>query len=178
VFVSTQRSDVSFTGHLRGYHDLTESANLDLGASYAFGHNGSGLEEGIDFSTRLYGIDATFRWRPLQRSIYRSFIGRSEIVWSHRDQPDGRQRALGFFVSGDYQLGRRWFTGARFDHSDRANDRALHDTGGSWTLTFWPSEFSQIRGQVRRTRYAEGPTATELLFQVMFNIGAHGAHPF
>ena len=178
VFVSSRRSDVSFTGHLRGYHDLTESANLDLGASYAFGHNGSGLAEGIDFSTRLYGIDGTFRWRPLQRSIYRSFIGRSEIVWSHRDQSDGRQRALGFFVSGDYQLGRRWFTGARFDRSDRAHNATLHDIGGSWTLTYWPSEFNQIRGQLRRTRYAEDSTATELLFQVMFNIGAHGAHPF
>ena len=178
VFVSNQRSDVSFTGHVRGYQDLTESANLDLGASYAVGHNGSGLEQGADFSTRLYGIDATLRWRPLQRSIYRSFVGRSEIVWSRRDQPDGRQNALGYFVSGDYQLGRRWFTGARVDRSDRAYDQTLHDTGASWTLTYWPSEFSQIRGQVRRTRYAEGSTATELLFQLIFNIGAHGAHPF
>jgi hypothetical protein len=178
VFVSNRRSDVSITGHVRGYHDLTESANLELGTSYAFGQNGSGLEQGVDHSTRLYGIDATFRWRPLRRSIYRSFIGRSEVVWSRRDQPDGRQNALGFFVSGEYQLGRRWFTGARFDRSDRASEHALRDTGGSWTLTYWPSEFNQIRGQVRRTRYAEGPAATELLFQIMFNIGAHGAHPF
>jgi hypothetical protein len=178
VFLSSRRRDVSVAAHLRGYHDLTESANLDLGASYAFGHNGSGLEVGRDFATRLYGIDATFRWRPLQRSIYRSVIGRSEFVWSHRDQPDGRQRAFGVFVSGDYQLGRRWFTGARFDRSGRADDQTAHDTGVSLTLTYWPSEFSQIRGQVRRTSYAEDSTAVEALFQVMFNIGAHGAHPF
>ena len=47
-----------------------------------------------------------------------------------------------------------------------------------WCLTFWPSEFSQIRGQYRRTRYAEGATANELLFQFLFSIGAHGAHVF
>jgi hypothetical protein len=178
VFVARRPSDVSVTAHVRGYHDLTDSANLDLGASYAYGHNGSGPEEGQAFATRLYGIDATFRWRPLQRAIYRSFIGRSEFVWSGRDQPDGRQLAFGVFVSGDYQMGRRWFAGARFDRSGRADAGTLHDTGVSGTLTYWPSEFSQIRGQVRRTSYAEGSTALESLFQVMFNIGAHGAHPF
>ena len=45
-------------------------------------------------------------------------------------------------------------------------------------LTYWPSEFSQIRGQYRRTTYAEGNTASEFLFQFLFAIGAHGAHTF
>ena len=41
------------------------------------------------FYPQLYGLDATFRWKPLQRSIYRSFVGRSEWIWSRRDQPAG-----------------------------------------------------------------------------------------
>ena len=45
-------------------------------------------------------------------------------------------------------------------------------------VTFWPSEFSQVRGQFRRTRSAEGVTANEALFQFLFSIGAHGAHIF
>ena len=129
-------------------------------------------------TTSLYGVDATYRWRPLQRSIYRSFIGRSEFVWSRRDQPDGLQAATGFFVSGDYQFARRWFAGARYDWSHRATDAALLDTGSAFTLTFWPSEFSQVRGQYRRTNYALGDTANELLFQLQVSIGVHGAHPF
>jgi hypothetical protein len=48
----------------------------------------------------------------------------------------------------------------------------------SWLVTFWPSEFSQMRGQYRRTRYAESETAHEVLFQFLFSIGAHGAHVF
>ena len=60
----------------------------------------------------------------------------------------------------------------------RAGDASLRDTGGSLILTFWPSEFSQVRGQYRRTRYAEGETANEFLFQFLYSIGAHGAHPF
>jgi hypothetical protein len=52
------------------------------------------------------------------------------------------------------------------------------DKGPSLLLTYWPSEFSQIRGQYRRTNYAEGSTANELLLQFLFSIGAHGAHTF
>jgi hypothetical protein len=181
VFSASRRGDVSYVGHLRGYHDLTEAANVDLGFSVSHGHNASGVEDGFDvgrFTTNLYGVDATVRWRPLQRSIYRSFVGRSEIVWSRRDQPGGRQDSTGLFVSADYQFGRRWFTGVRFDRSDRADVSAMRDTGQSLTLTYWPSEFSQVRGQYRRQRYAEGTTANELLLQLQFSIGAHGAHPF
>jgi hypothetical protein len=129
------------------------------------------------FTTQLAGLDATLRWRPLQRSIYHSFVGRSEVIWSTRQQPDGEQSSTGFYVSGDYQFARRWFAGARYDHSDRA-DSAQTDSGQSVLLTYWPSEFSQIRSQYRRTRYADTETANEFLFQFLFSIGAHGAHPF
>jgi hypothetical protein len=181
VFHSSTRSDLSYVGHVRGYHDLSESTNLDIGTSYAYGHNASGVVDGVDvgrFTTSLFGVDATLRWRPLQRSIYHSFLGRAEMIWSRRDQPTGRQDASGFYVSGDYQFARRWFTGVRFDYSERAADASAHDTGPSLVLTYRPSEFSQVRGQYRRTNYAEGETANEFLFQFQFAIGAHGAHPF
>ena len=182
VFQSSQRGDLSYVGHLRGYQDLSESTNIDLGVSYARGHNSSGVDvDGIDigrFTTDLYGVDATFRWKPLQRSIYRSFLGRGELVWSRRDQPDALQKAFGFYLSGDYQFARRWFAGARYDRSDRADDASLRDSGQSLLLTFKPTEFSLVRGQYRRTRYAVGETANEFLFQFLFAIGAHGAHPF
>ena len=82
------------------------------------------------------------------------------------------------YMSGDYQFAQRWFGGVRYDHSERAFDSSLIDKGPSLLLTYWPSEFSQIRGQYRRTRYAEDVTSNELLFQFLFSIGAHGAHVF
>ena len=181
LFRSSKRGDLGYVWHLRGYQDLSESTNIDLGASYARGHNTAGIVRDEDvgrFVTDLWGVDATLRWRPLRRAIYNSFIGRSELVWSRREQFGGRQNAFGYYVSGDYQFGRRWFAGARYDRSERADDAAVRDDGGSLLLTYWPSEFSQIRGQYRRTRYAEGENANEVLFQFMFSIGAHGAHPF
>jgi len=181
VFASSQRGDLSYTGHLRGYYDFTDDSNIDLGFSYARGHNASGVIDDLDvgrYTTDLFGVDATVRWRPLQRSIYRSFVGRAEAVLSRREQPDGLQRALGYYVSGDYQFARRWVAGVRYDRSDRADAAALTDTGQSVMLTFVPSEFSLIRGQYRRTLYAQDVTANEFLFQFLFSIRAHGAHPF
>ena len=45
-------------------------------------------------------------------------------------------------------------------------------------LTFWPTEFSQIRGQFRRINFAGGEKGNEFLMQFNFSIGAHGAHLF
>ena len=181
LFTSSKRGDLSYVGHLRGYQDITESTNIDIGISYSRGHNGSGIVDNLDlgrFRTTVYGTDATVRWRPLRRSIYHSFVGRSEFIWSRRGQPNGVQSALGYYFSGDYQFARRWFAGIRYDRSKRADDALLTDKGQSAVLTYWPSEFSQLRGQYRRTQYANGPTADEFLMQFQFSIGAHGAHPF
>jgi hypothetical protein len=174
VFQSSRRSDVSAVAHLRGYRDINESTNLDLGVSYARGHN----DLGTDFLTHLYGVDATLRWKPLRRSIYHSFVGRTEFIWSNRQQAPVTQKAFGYYASADYQLARRWFLGGRFDYSDRSRNAALTDKGGSVVLTYWPSEFSQVRGQYRFTHYANNIDANELFMQLIFSLGAHGAHPF
>jgi len=180
VFKAVNRSDVSTVAHLRGYRDITESMNLDLGLSYARGHNDATPATGAagDFVTQLYGVDATVRWKPLRRSIYHSFVGRSELIWSQRQELPREQRAFGFYTSGDYQFGRRWFGGGRFDFSDRSRFDNLRDKGVAATLTYWPSEFSQLRGEYRFTHYAENRDSHEFLMQLIFSLGAHGAHPF
>ena len=181
LYKSSKPGDLSYVGHLRGYFDITESTNLDFGGSYSQGHNAAGIVDDIDFgrfTTQLFGVDATFRWRPLTRAIYHQFVARTEYIRSHRDQIDGLQKAGGFYVSGDYQFARRWWMGGRLDQSGRADDASLLDRGQSFLLTFMPTEFSKLRGQYRRTAYANGPTAHEFLMQFQFAIGAHGAHPF
>jgi hypothetical protein len=188
LFKSSKRGDLAYVAHLRGYHDITESTNVDLGTSFSYGHNDAGIVRDVDvgrFTTNLLGVDATLRWRPLTRAIYHQFVGRSEVVWSNREQflsPRqrrlARERSMGYYVSGDYQFARRWWLGGRYDQSERAEDSSILDRGGSAVLTYWPSEFSQVRGQYRRTDYGDGAAANELLFQFQFSIGAHGAHPF
>jgi hypothetical protein len=174
IFRAPKRGDLAYMGHLRLYQDITESSNIDLGGSVARGHNGAGP----DATTRLFGVDATFRYKPLRRAIYTHVLARAELVWSRREGVGSTQKALGGYGYLEYQFARRWFAGARYDYSDRAADPALTDMGGSFLLTYWPSEFSQVRGQYRHTRFGEGRTADEILFQFQFSIGAHGAHTF
>jgi hypothetical protein len=212
IYQSNQRSQVSTVEHLRLYKDITDNTNIDLGGSWSRGHS-----PWAGAFNQLYGFDGMLRWKPLQRSIYHSFIGRTELIWSRQiatvgtstftpvngdpvviipsGNPTFRRTPFGFYVSGDYQLGRRWFAGARFDRSQRicglptipgttvpcpANllNSMIVDTGGSLLLTYWPSEFSQIRGQLRRTSYGDSFTTNEFIFQFIFSMGAHGAHPF
>src|SRR5258708_7768458 len=191
LFQATRRQDVSLVAHLRAYRDLSESTNVDLGVSYARGHNHAGIGTAFDpssFLTNLYSADATLRWKPLRRAIYHSFLFRNEFVWSARDQVSPAalfqtQHVFGFYSDAEYRANRRWTIGGRFDRSGHATDANLTDTGFSAILTYWPSEFSQIRGQYRFGHLADPVTtnysnANEFLFQFLFVIGAHGAHPF
>lgn len=174
VFAAPTRGDLAYVGRLRAYRDMGESSNLDFGGSFAYGNNG--LTD--NSTTRLFGADLTFRYRPLRRAIYKRLLARGELVWSRRAQEQDAPKAFGYYAAAEYQFARRWFVGGRFDHSERAEDPALVDKGGSLLLTWWPSEFSQIRGQYRHTRFGTGEKANELLFQLLFSIGAHGAHAF
>src|SRR5204862_792890 len=117
---------------------------------------------GPEASKQLVGVDITYHWRPLTRAIYRRFVARTEWIWSRhheaetggldlQDNPD----AFGMYVSGDYQFARRWYVGGRVDRSERSLTPSLRDTGVSASITFWPTEFSLVRGQFRRTNYAE-----------------------
>jgi hypothetical protein len=199
VFQSRQRSDLSTVEHLRLYRDITESTNIDIGGSFARGRSPY-----AEAWSQLYGFDATFRWKPLRRAVYRSFVGRTELIWARTPitlpsfaavpPAIATIRPFGFYVSGDYQFARRWFVGGRFDRSQRGACQPtvppttsvcnlpltslVQDTGGSVVFTYWPSEFSQLRWQARRTSYGGNFLANELLFQIQFSLGAHGAHPF
>ncbi len=174
LFEAPSRSDLAYLAHYRAYRDFGDAHNLELGSTWGRGNNGTT----DDAKTTLENLHLVYRWKPLTGRPYRSFVLRSELFRSRREQPGGKQSSRGFFVGGDYQLARRWFAGARYEFSDHADDDTKRDEGGAVTLTFWPSEFSQIRGEVRRRRYAGGVTANEALLQVQFSIGAHGAHTF
>jgi hypothetical protein len=178
LFEAHSRNDLEPLFHVKAYRDLSESTNLELGGSWTRANN----IEGPGLHTALTGVDATFRWKPLRQGLYRSVFVRGEWMHSERETAAGPTvRASGWYALGQYQLGRRWFVGYRHDASDHPDDAALQDRGDSAILTFWPSEFSQLRAQLRRNRYdrSGGPvTANELLLQLQFVIGAHGAHPF
>jgi len=181
VFGRSSDNDLFYNAHLKAFRDITENSNLEVGTSLARGTLPEEEDAPSAGHNRFTGVDVTYRWKPLSRSIYQSFVARFEGLANRRAGVD--RTLYGYYASADYQLAQRWFTGLRFDSADaiangetgsaRATDRGL-----SATLTFWPSEFSQVRGQFRRTTLGIGPSFNEVLFQLQFSIGAHGAHTF
>ena len=178
VFGRASSNDLFYNAHLKLFRDITENSNIEVGTSWARGTLPP-AEEGIDAGhNRFAGVDVTYRWKPLTRSIYNSFVVRFEGLSNRRTDFD--RNLYGYYLSADYQLARRWFAGVRADRADRFADAdRFSDRALSATLTFWPSEFSQLRGQYRRTKLGGGgPEFDELLLQLQFAIGAHGAHTF
>ena len=120
LFQAPTRGDLAYGARLRAYRDLGEAVNVDLGSSFAYGHVAPGE------TARIIGVDATVRYRPLRRAIYRRFIARAEAVW-RRDPaglsddagsstgdpspPKGERTSRGAYFSAEYQFARRWFAG-------------------------------------------------------------------
>lgn len=174
VFERHSQNDLFYNGHLKVFRDISENSNIEVGTSLA-----RGALAGADTGHNQFGgVDVTYRWKPLQRGLYRSLIARFEGVTNDRSGFD--RNLKGFYTSLDYQFAQRWFAGMRLDAADRpAGIDRFNDKGVSATITFWPSEFSQVRGQLRHTRYGDANRAVnELLMQLQFAIGAHGAHTF
>jgi hypothetical protein len=178
VFERRSLNNLFYNAHLKAFRDISENSNIEIGSSYARG----ALAGASSGTNQFGGIDVTYRWKPLMQGLYKSFIGRLEAVANNR--PDIAHHLKGFYVSADRQLDRRWFAGVRVDVADRPvrgdlSTLRFTDRGAAATLTFWPSEFSQLRGELRRIRYGDvGRAVNEFLFQLQFSIGAHGAHTF
>ncbi|MEO8036310.1 MAG: hypothetical protein ABI837_17880 [Acidobacteriota bacterium] len=186
AFARHGQNDLFYNAHVKAFKDISENSNVEVGTSYARGTTADPLL-GAAGRSQFSGVDVTYRWKPLEQGLYRGLITRFEGITNRR--ADLSQRLWGFYASADYQLGQRWFTGVRLDQADRptafaaaagvlGGDHAARDRGVSGTLTFWPSEFSQIRGQLRRTSYGNEKAITEFFLQLQFSIGAHGAHTF
>ncbi len=174
VWGQRSQNDLGYNAHFKLFRDITENSNIEVGTSYARGTlPDTELRRGAN---QFGGVDVTYRWKPLQRGLYNSLIYRFEGLVNKRDDFD--RNLTGFYTSLDYQLAQRWFTGVRLDRADRLAGARFKDNGISATLTFWPSEFSQLRGQLRHTSYGGLKSVNELLFQLQFAIGAHGAHTF
>jgi hypothetical protein len=203
------REQLTVMAHLRNYHDLSVAANVEVGISAAFGSVERlalpGCPAGVpcphdailEFQgQRFYGSNITFRWRPPQRGLYRSFQASAEIVVN-----DGPESTVwGGFGFAQWQIGRRTYVGGRFDivqepgeasielhpadtsHAphlrlDRGGERLV---AGSGYLTFMPSEFSRFRIAVERILGEAAPNGGQwrAVAQSTFSIGPHRPHPF
>jgi hypothetical protein len=200
--VNRRLGGLGYSARLRNYVDLSQAANVELSFSGMTGkvaHPLGVLDPEADavnaYATRqtTLAADLTFRWRPLQQGLYRSFILQGEVMHQLNDDPgetiqmpDGttvdfegpRRGFTGAYAFGRYQLSRRTFLGARFDwvQDPTADGEAL--TAGSAYWQFFPSEFTKLSAAFERLSPAAGDAVNRILLQATFSIGPHKPHPF
>lgn len=174
VFHPDRRSDLLAAGRSSLFVPLSESADLNLGVSYANALARPGLR-GEGSRAQLGSADLTFRWKNPRRSIYRSLWVQAEGIAGRGSGEDASTRA-GFFGFAIWQFARQWKAGLRYDWTE-APGTDDHASGALALLAWQPSEFSTLSVQARRL-YQGGEERDAAFFKWIFNIGPHGAHPY
>jgi hypothetical protein len=195
-------SDMVWSARWLNSVTLTDHTTLNLGASGAFGPNGSGESS----STRLLGVDAFLKWKRKNDERGFPFVAwQSELM--KRDYEAGaftdaagasfaaeKLHDWGLYSQVTWGFKPGWTIGFRVDHAEGDQSAALDSsldparddrTRLTTALTWYPTEFSKLRFQYDfdRAQFLSGvPGASDdahsLWIQWEFNLGAHGAHSF
>jgi len=175
LFQPDTRSDLLVLGRTSAFVPLRESADLNLGVSYANAVANPALR-GEGNRAQVAVGDLTLHWKNPRRSIYRSLLAQAELL-VEQGSDAGAKRRSGWFGYAVYQFARQWKLGARADWT-QAPGLAAHERGVLALLIWQPSEFSSLSVQGRRVRGFDGADRDAAMFKWTFNIGPHGAHPY
>jgi hypothetical protein len=135
----------------------------------------------------VISADVTYRWRPLQQGLYRSFIVQAEVMRQMNDVPEvpagqtfaGPDRSFtGAYAFARYQITRRGYLGSRFDWIEDPDAGGETLTAVSGYLEFFPSEFSKLMAAYERLNPENGSGLNRILLQATFALGPHKPHPF
>lgn len=207
--VNKSLAGLGYSARLRNYVDISEAANVELSFSALTGRREQPLAEpyaaqlanGVNAALArqsVLGADFTYRWRPLQQGLYKSFILQSEVMRQINQREPGipglsgcsdcAPAALGYagptrgftgaYVFARWQTSQRSFVGSRYDFlQDEQNDgRTLN--AGSVYLEWFPSEFSKLVAGYEAVSPSGGTLVNRLLLQASFALGPHKPHPF
>jgi hypothetical protein len=212
--VGTARDDIAFNSaeraltwgeHFSAFFNVTANATIETGVSAFRGQTGpsegliaasgaAGLTPDPRLDSAVDGLDVTYKWKPLQQNTYHAFLVQAEALQTRRQVQtlqgavlvDDDVRSTGGYLYVEDQWVKRWRGGLRFDLTgfpDSETDR-LWSTAG--VVKFQPSEFQELRFEVKHTRRNPGAAArfdgneddTQFFFQWIPIIGAHGAHKY
>lgn len=175
--------DFTYLGHVQSFFDLNANNNIELGGSALFSLPQSGTQ------TKVYGVDLTYRWRPLEQAGYHQFTWRSEgyftqdeVPASSAEEPSaaGTFNTAGFYTYGEYRATQRLWLGTRWDWTQIPAERDQTEWGVYPYFTFAPTEFGYFRlgYQYAWSTRLQQRHANNVWLQYDFSIGPHAAHPF
>ncbi|MBI5362469.1 MAG: hypothetical protein HZA53_04765 [Planctomycetes bacterium] len=133
-----------------------------------------------DTDHALYGLDATYRWKPAVAGEWRSFLVGLEAFQAELDDPALASSPAAFDVWSQVQLERNLYLGGRFDRAeDLADERLVTHTLGLY-LTYYTTEFLRFRVGYEHTEsdldHLDGLDTG--LFELNFVYGSHPTEPY
>lgn len=178
LFNGPLNDDFLYMIHLKNLVELTDELTAELGGSFAYGRND--LVNGAYNSTKLFGADLTFKWKPSGRELYRTLIWQTEFIQSSRDVDK-----KGFYSLVQYQFARRWWAQGRYDFFTIPRDTvggggevAQDKNRYAALVAFAPSEFSALRLQYNFLDQSAAENEHQVLLQLNFTFGSHPAHKY
>ncbi len=198
------------SARLRNYWDLSQDANIELSASAISGRREQPLlmaypttdgvtANAVNARQSVVGVDFTYRWKPLQQGLYKSFILQAEWMQQINEKnpalplpaptfapAPGFVRAYagptrdysGGYAFARWQLSQRLYLGGRYDTVQDPLAAGANLTAGSAVLEWFPSEFSKLEASYERVNQAGLAGVNRLLLQATFAVGPHKPHPF
>ncbi len=180
----THFSNLTWLARPLTYFDLTETASVELGGTFAVRPS--------EKRRNLYGVDVTFRHQPGTSGFYQGTVLAGEWIWNDEEFLDvelgidpgtglpiigsGTFHRQGAYAYVESFFGRRYSTGLRFDYSEALFGALDVQRTYSAFVTWMPSEFQRLRLQGDHIDLV-GPTDNRLTVQWTAFLGSH-AHGF
>jgi len=164
------RSNLAVLGHVKWFADLGKGKNVELGVS--------GLQ--TDSDHRLYGADATFKWKPHESGEWKSFLLGGELFRADVDESGFANAPVGFYVWSQYQFDRNLYLGVRYDRTEELTDSSLVTSTYGTYLTYYTTEFLRMRVGLE---HADSDvdlldSRDTALFELNFIFGSHPVEPY
>ncbi|MGD8330176.1 MAG: hypothetical protein PVJ49_12130 [Acidobacteriota bacterium] len=181
VQVVNDTNDVAFAGrgfgqpvyllHETNYFDISDASYFELGFSATTG--AGDLTE--DFNNTIYGTDWNYSWVPPDRSLYRGFELRGELMYERRGGPDGVTDYFGTYTYGTFKFSQRSFVGMRGDWTQLPQEPGESIWGVSPYFDWWQSEWVRFRVQYSYwSRQFDFPEPeSKFYFQLTWAMGPH-----
>ncbi len=144
----------------------------------------------VEGETQLYGADAAYLYDAPGPDGKGDVWLQAEVFHRRRslepsaaapDLPNSFDpRATGGYAQAVYGIAPRWQSGLRVEALELGGqtDAEQQVQRASINLSFLPTEFSRIRGQVQQLDLEDASDITQFWLQYTLALGAHGAHVF
>ncbi len=121
--------------HVDWFNELNDSQSLDLGVS-AWNQ---------DQDHALYGLDATWKYKPLAGGEWHSFLVGGEFFGASLNDPNTSDHPVGYYVWSQFQFSANTYLGARYDVAEELADSSLATQTIGVYVTYYTTEFLRFR---------------------------------